>query len=71
MSLRDLFKRLRNVGSLGRGDYAVEGERAVENIDAMGAAYTRELDFDASDGGGGGGIPPNYVKSYDEGRPRK
>ena len=71
MSLRDLFQKLRNVGSLGRGDHTLEGERPVENIDAMGAAYTRELDFDASDGGGGGGIPPNYVKSYDEGRPRK
>ena len=71
MGLRDLLRKLPRFRSLERGDYSLEGERPVENLDAMGAADHRELDFDASDFGGGGGIPPNYVKSYDEGRPRK
>jgi hypothetical protein len=71
MGIRDLLKRLPGIGSLGRGDHTLEGDRPVENIDAMGAAYARDLDIDASGDGGGGGIPPNYVKSYDEGRPRK
>ncbi len=68
MGLRELYRKLAKIGSLGRGDHSLEGDRPVENIDAMGAAYSRDLDFDGSPGGG---IPPNYVKSYDEGRPRK
>jgi hypothetical protein len=69
MGLRELWKKIPMIGSLGRGDHALEGDRPVENIDAMGAAYMRDVDLDATEGGGG--IPPNYVKSYDEGRPRK
>ncbi len=37
----------------------------------MTAAHAREIDIDLGGGDGGGAIPPNYVKSYDEGRPRK
>jgi hypothetical protein len=58
------------VGSLGRGDHSSASERPVENADAWAAA--QGSDFDRMSGGEGhGSIPPNYVKSYDEGRPRK
>jgi hypothetical protein len=70
MGLRDLLRKLPGLGSLDRGDHSYAGERPVDNTDAMSAAYSRDIDIDAS-GDGGGGIPPNYVKSYDEGRPRK
>jgi hypothetical protein len=71
MGIRELLRKIPGIGSLERGDHTAADERPVENLDAMGAAYSRDFDVDPSDGGGGGGIPPNYVKSYDEGRPRK
>jgi hypothetical protein len=65
-TLRKLRKRL-HVGSLERGDSTSAAERPAENLDGMTAAHSgREIDT----GGEGGGIPPSYVKSYDEGRPR-
>jgi hypothetical protein len=64
-ALRSLRKRLR-FGSLERGDSTSAAERPAGNVDGMSAAHSgRELDT----GGEGGGIPPGYVKSYDEGRP--
>jgi hypothetical protein len=70
MGLRELLRKIPGIGSLDRGDHTYDDERPVGNTDAMAAAYSRDVDFDGS-GDGGGGIPPNYVKSYDEGRPRK
>jgi hypothetical protein len=65
--LRQILRKLR-FGSLERGEQTNESERPTENVEAMTAAHSgRELDT----GGEGGGIPPGYVKSYDEGRPRK
>ncbi|MDP9232680.1 MAG: hypothetical protein M3O73_07940 [Actinomycetota bacterium] len=64
-----LLTRLRRLRllSLNRDEQTSAAERPVENTDALSAAHSgRELDS----GGEGGGIPPNYVKSYDEGRPR-
>ena len=64
--LRKLRERLR-FGSFERGDSTSAPERPVENLDGMTAGHSgREIDT----GGEGGGIPPGYVKSYDEGRPR-
>ena len=37
---------------------------------AWAAAHSRDLD-PGDWGAEGGGLPPGYVKSYDEGRPRK
>jgi hypothetical protein len=69
MGIRDLLRKIPGIGSLDRGDHTYGDDRPVENTDAMAAAYGRDIDMDPSDGGGS--IPPNYVKSYDEGRPRK
>jgi hypothetical protein len=64
--LRKPRERLR-YGSFERGDSTSAPERPVENLDGMTAGHSgREID----PGGEGGGIPPGYVKSYDEGRPR-
>lgn len=69
MGLRDLLRKLR-LRSLDRGDYSSGSQRPVDNLDAWTAAQSG--DFDRTSGGEGrGSIPPNYVKSYDEGRPRK
>jgi hypothetical protein len=69
MGLRELLRKLRP-GSLERGDYTSGSQRPVDNLDAWTAAQSG--DFDRTSGGEGrGSIPPNYVKSYDEGRPRK
>jgi hypothetical protein len=65
--LLEKLKRLR-LRSLNRGGLTSASELPVENADAWAAASGG-----IQDGGGHGGhnsIPPNYVKSYDEGRPR-
>ena len=65
--LRQILRKLR-FGSVERGEQTNGSERPKENVEEMTAAHSgRELDT----GGEGGGIPPGYVKSYDEGRPRK
>ncbi|MBA2361300.1 MAG: hypothetical protein H0V79_10275 [Actinobacteria bacterium] len=69
--LRKLRKRLR-IGSLQRSDLTSASERSVENYDAVDAVAAARLDdVDPAYGDAAGGIPPGYVKSYDEGRPRK
>ena len=48
-----------------------DGRQGVDAVDAM-AAIVRPLTSEGPDNVPiGGGMPPNYVKSYDEGRPRK
>jgi hypothetical protein len=71
VGIRELLRKLPGIGSLDRGDFTSADERPVGNVDAMTAAHARDRDLDSWGGDGGGGIPPNYVKSYDEGRPRK
>jgi hypothetical protein len=66
-TLKNLGKRLR-IGSLQRGDMTSASERPVENTDAMSAAKARMPDSQA--GSLPGTVPPNYIKTYDEGRPR-
>ena len=70
-----MFTRIRkwlHVGSLNRSEHMDEGGQQVENYDAVAAVGSVP-----SSGSGlghvpiGGGMPPDYVKSYDEGRPRK
>ena len=66
-AISSLLRRLR-LKSFERGDYTVEGDRPVENLDAGAAAAAREASNDMS--GSSPGYPPGYVKDYDDGRPR-
>jgi hypothetical protein len=67
-----LLNRLRallGLRSVQPEDVTGDPRERVDNVDALTAADFN--DFDPGSGGEGGGIPPGYVKSYDEGRPRK
>ena len=64
MQLLERIRRLR-FRSLNRGEQT--DAEPVENTDAF-AATGGELQ--SNFGGGHNSIPPNYVKAYDEGRPR-
>jgi hypothetical protein len=67
-ALRRLLVRL-GIGSSDDESHS-SPHRQLETTDAWAAAHSR--DTDPGDWGAeGGGLPPNYVKSYDEGRPRK
>jgi hypothetical protein len=65
-----IFRRLKRLrlGSLNRGDYAVETERSVENTDAL-VAGRHIAGTDTSGATGNASFPPNYVRQ-DDGRPR-
>jgi hypothetical protein len=58
-SLKRLIEKVRR--RFDHGDVASPGERSVEKLDAAAQAMSSSA---------GGAIPPNYVKEYDEGRPR-
>jgi hypothetical protein len=60
------IRRLR-IRSLNRGGPTSASELPVENTDAWAAASGG---MDGAGHGGHNSIPPNYVKAYDEGRPR-
>jgi len=67
--LRRLVRRFR-LHALEPEDYEGGGRWPVDSVDALAAASTRG---EKSDGQGGefpGSVPPNYIKTYDEGRPR-
>jgi hypothetical protein len=51
-----------------RGDHSADGERRVENPDALAATGGRQSDLSAITGHSG--YPPGYVPKADEGRPR-
>jgi hypothetical protein len=63
MGLRKFLRRFR-LKSVQAG----EGQRDIDNIDAMAGAAS-SVRFDAS-GGRPATFPPNYVRPTDEGRPR-
>ncbi len=67
MGILEKLERLR-VRTLNRRELTASDEPPLENTDAWAAASGG-----IQDGAGHGGhnsIPPNYVKAYDEGRPR-
>jgi hypothetical protein len=61
---------LRQLGLLRNHDDEDWGRRDVDNVDAMAATTTRGEKADPQ-GEFPGSVPPGYIKSYDEGRPRK
>lgn len=63
MRILKKLKRLR-LRSLSRRDQTESGETSFDNTDAM------SVHAGASGLGGAEMVPPNYVKAYDEGRPR-
>lgn len=65
--LRDFFRRLR---SMSPEEIEESGRRGAANIDAM-AANSASGKSDAQGGANlGSDVPPNYIKTYDDGRPR-
>ena len=69
-ALRRWGRRLR-FGSLERGDFSGGSRRPVENIDALAARGDHPNALEGGDAESGSAVPPGYVKSYDEARPRK
>jgi hypothetical protein len=67
IKIRDLIRRLRPKSLQAE---ALDGSRDVDNVDAMAATTTRGDKADPQ-GEFPGSVPPGYIKSYDEGRPRK
>jgi hypothetical protein len=64
MSIVERFKRFR-LRSLDKRDLTRSDKAPLENTDAM-AVHSGA----PAVGGGPELVPPNYVKAYDEGRPR-
>jgi hypothetical protein len=68
MSIIEKLKRVA-LRPFERGDHSADGERRVENTDAMAAAAGGAGKVDPNSGMGHAGAPPGYVKT-DDGRPR-
>ena len=65
LGLRSFIRRLRSVQA---GDD--QGlRRGADNVDAGAAAASGNSDAQGSENAGSS-IPPNYIKTYDDGRPR-
>ena len=67
--LRKVLRRLR-LSSLEPEDYEDGTRRPFDSVDALAAASTRGEKSDAQGGESPGSVPPNYIKTYDDGRPR-
>jgi hypothetical protein len=67
LGLRNFIRRLRSVQA---GDE--QGiRRGEDNVDAMAASAGRGRGGAQGGANLGPSVPPNYIKTYDEGRPRK
>ena len=65
--LRELWQRLR---SMTPDEIDESGRRGVANADALATGHAQGKG-DAMGGANlGSDVPPGYIKSYDEGRPR-
>ena len=65
LGLRNFIRRLRSLQA--GGDEGVR--RGADNLDAMAATGDRGRDPQTGVGAAPA-IPPNYIKTYDDGRPR-
>jgi hypothetical protein len=63
LGLRNFIRRLRSVQA---GD-ETDVRRGADNVDAMAADGGRAKSGESLSPS----VPPNYIKTYDEGRPRK
>jgi hypothetical protein len=63
--LLDFLRRLR---SISPDELEEGGRRGAANVDAMAAAIREPGD---GEGDWPGAVPPNYIKTYDEGRRKK
>jgi hypothetical protein len=63
--LRNLIRRLRSVDP----EAEERARRGADNVDAL-AASTGNAKSDGQGGEWPGSVPPNYIRAYDEGRPR-
>jgi len=66
--LRKLLGRL-HLSSLEPEEYEGARRPPVDSVDALAAASTRGESADAQGGEFPRSVPPNYIKTYDEGRP--
>ena len=67
--LRKLLGPLR-LHSLEPEEFEGGGRRPVDSVDALAAASSRGEKSEAQGGEFPGSVPPNYIKTYDDGRPR-
>jgi hypothetical protein len=65
------FLGLFRLHSLEPEEFEGGGRRPVDSVDALAAASSRGEKADGQGGEFPGSVPPNYIKTYDEGRPRK
>jgi hypothetical protein len=65
MGLRSLIRRIRPLQG-GDEERTREGE---DNVDAMSTGSASGKGGQAGGASLGSNVPPNYIKSYDEGRP--
>jgi hypothetical protein len=70
--MKNLINFFRYGSRTSGDDGTARGRQAVDAMDAMAAVTShRSIDGDSDNVALGGGMPPGYVKAYDEGRPRK
>lgn len=65
MLLRGLRRLIGRVGSLDRADHSTDRRRPDSNTDAAATSASADATVDGAE------LPLNYVRSYDDGRPRK
>ena len=71
--LHGLMRRWRGIAPLDRSEFTPVTERPLDNLDGLTSANAGAPGGrDDGEIGSTGGLPPaSWVKSYDEGRPRK
>jgi hypothetical protein len=65
--LRDFWRRLR---SMPPEEIEEGGRRGAANVDALSTAHAHGKGDAMGRANLGSDVPPNYIKTYDDGRPR-
>jgi len=66
LGLRNFIRRLRSV----QADDDTDARRGADNVDAMSTGSASGKSGQAGDASLGSNVPPDYIETYDEGRPR-